>query len=321
MHPIRWLLPLGLLCLACNVVHAQDYPSRPVRIIVGFTPGATADVLARLLSQHLSPMWGQPVVVESRMGAGGTIAADLVAKAPPDGYTLLLGELGSSAAAAGLYGHLPYDPLNSFAHITRIASFPLTIVVSSGSSMKTLKDLLAQAKAQPGKLRYSSGGVATAPHLFLELMNYKAGISTEAIQYKGASPAIAALLAGEVDYSIGGSTVVASHLRSGSFRAIAVTSATASPSMPDVPPVATEVPGYEAIAWYGLSAPAKTPPAVIDKVNRDVLRVMQLPDVKARMDGLSIHVAVTTSDEYTAFIRKEVETWSKLIRTADIKPN
>ncbi|MBI4189184.1 MAG: tripartite tricarboxylate transporter substrate binding protein [Betaproteobacteria bacterium] len=292
-----------------------------MRIITGFAPGGAGDVVARILAPKLSAILGQPVVVENRPGASGTIGANLVAKAQPDGYTLLHGEISGIAAARSLYAQLPYDPIKDFVHVTRLVTFPLVVVVPSASSLTSLKELVAQAKAKPGMLRYGAAGVGTAPHLFLEMMNRMAGINTEAIHYKGSTPAMTAMLTGEIDYSIGSLSTTNVQVRAGKFRAIAVTSASAIPNMPNVPPISNVVPGYEAIMWHGLSAPAKTPAPIVAKLQRDVVRAMRLPEVKEHLDRLSMDVSVTTTDEYTAYIKRQIDMWAKVIRTANIRGN
>jgi tripartite-type tricarboxylate transporter receptor subunit TctC len=300
-------------------VRGQEYPSKPVRIVVGFAAGGSVDLVARVLAQKLPDLWGQPVIVENRPGAGGTIAADLVAKAPPDGYTLLLGDISSNAAAANLYSNLPYDPIKDFAHVTRLVTFPLVLYVPAASPITSLNDLIAQAKAKPGMLRYGSGGVGTSPHLFTELINQMAGIKTEAIHYKGSAPSVAGLLAGDVEYSASSISTVLAQLQGGRVRAIAVTGAASVPGLPGVPPVSSAVPGYEALTFHGLHAPAKTPAAIVAKINRDVVKVMQLPDVKQRFDELSDEVSVNTPEEFTAYIRQQTELWGKVIRAGNIR--
>lgn len=315
------LLCIGFWCGGAVVGHAQDYPSKLVRIITGFAPGGAGDVVARILAQKLSAILGQPVVVENRPGASGTIGANLVAKAQPDGYTLLHGEISAIAAAGSLYAQLPYDPIKDFVHVTRLVTFPLVVVVPSASSITSLKELVAQAKAKPGVLKYGGAGVGSAPHLFLEMMNHMAGIKTEAIHYKGSTPAMIAMLTGEIDYSIGSLSTTNVQVQAGKLRAIAVTSASAIPSMPNVPPISSVVPGYEASMWHGLHAPAKTPAPIVAKLQRDVVRAMLLPEVKEQFDRLSMDVSVTTTDEYTAYIKQQIDMWAAVVRTANIGAN
>lgn len=308
-----------VLGVAPGGVHGQEYPTKPVRIIVGFAPGGSVDLVARVLAQKLPELWSQPVVVDNRPGAGGTIAADFVAKAPPDGHTLLLGDISSNAAAATLYSRLPYDPIKDFAHVTRLVRFPLVLYVTTASPIVSLNDLIAQAKVKPGMLKYGSGGVGTSPHMFLELLNQMAGIKTQAIHYKGSAPSVAGLLSGDVEYSASSVSTVRAQLQAGKVRAIAVTSASSIPGLPNVPPVGAAVSGYEAVTFHGLHAPAKTPAAIVAKINRDVRKVMNAPDVKQRFDALSAEVSVTSTEEFTAYIKQQTELWAGVIRTANIR--
>lgn len=313
------LLFAVLFAVAPSMVNAQDYPTRPVRIVSGFSAGGSADTVARVLAQHLTELWGQAVIVDNRPGAGGTIGADFVAKAPPDGYTLLLGDISINAIAGSLYARLPYDPVKDFVHVTRLVTFPLVVVVPSASPFMTLHDLIAHAKARPGTLRYGSAGVGTSPHVFMEMLNQQAGIPTEAIQYKGSAPAMTALLAGDVEYAATSVSTARSFLQAGKFRAIGVTSVSPIPALPNVPPIASAVPGYEALTFHGLHAPARTPAAIVAKVNRDVHKVMTMPEVKKHFDGLSLDVSVTGTDEYTTYIKAQTDLWAGVIRKANIR--
>ena len=313
------IVGLALLAIAPMASHAQDYPSKSVRIIVGFAAGGSVDLAARVVAQGLTELWGQSVIVENKPGAGGTIAADYVAKASPDGYTLLLGDISSNAAAAGLYSNLPYDPVKDFAHVTRLVSFPIVFYVTTASPITSLNDLIAQSKAKPGSLRYGTGGVGTAPHLFGELLNQMAGIKTEAIHYKGSALSVNGLLAGDVEFSASSIATVKAQIDGGRVRAIAVSTATSVPGLPGVPPIGSVVPGYEAVTFHGLHAPARTSPAIVAKINRDVVKVMQSPDVKKRFAELSAEVSTTTPEEFAAYIQQQTELWGKVIRTANIR--
>lgn len=313
------LLGVVVLGVASALVHGQPYPSKPVRIMVGFAAGGSVDLAARILAQKLPDIWGQPVVVETRTGAGGTIAADLVAKSSPDGYTLLLGDISSNAAAANLYSSLPYDPVKDLVHVTRLVTFPLALYVPAASPIKSLNDLIAQARAKPGMLRYGSGGAGTSPHLFTELMNQMAGIKTEVIHYRGSALSVAGLLAGDVEFSASSVSTVLAQIQGGKIRAIAVTGPSEVRRLPGVPPVASAVPGYEALTFHGLHASARTPADIVAKINRDVVKVLQMPDVKQRFDDLSAEVSPTTTEEFTAYIKQQTELWGKVIRAGGIR--
>ena len=298
---------------------AQDFPSRTVKIVSGFSAGGSADTVARLLAEQLTELWKQPVVVETRPGAGGTIGADYVAKAAPDGYTLLLGDISTNAIAGSLYSNLPYDPIKDFVQVTRLVTFPLVVVVQTDSPIRSMAELVARAKAKPGGLRYGSAGVGTSPHVFMEMMNQQAGIVTEAIQYKGSAPAMTGLLAGDFEFATTSISTARNFLNAGKLRALGVTSSTPARELPNVPPIATVVPGYEAVSFHGLHAPANTPAAIVDKINRDVQAVMTKPEVRKRFDTQSLDVSVTTTAEYTDFIKQQSAMWAKVIKTANIK--
>jgi tripartite-type tricarboxylate transporter receptor subunit TctC len=238
--PFTWLVFSLLAAVAPAAANGQEFPTKPVRIVSAFSAGGSADTVARVLAQRLSELWGQPVIVENRLGAGGTIGADFVAKAPPDGYTLLLGDISTNAIAGSLYANLPYDPIKDFVQVTRLVTFPLVVVVPAASSIITMNDLIARAKAKPGALRYGSAGVGTSPHIFMEMLNQKAGISTEAIQYKGSAPAMTGLLAGDVEYSATSVSTARAFLQAGKLRAIGITSPSALPALPEVPPISSQ---------------------------------------------------------------------------------
>jgi len=323
MTVVRLLLGMLVACLGLGgtLAHAQDFPTKPVRLIVGFAAGGSVDLVGRVLAQRLSELWGVPVIVENKLGAGGTIAADFVAKAPPDGYTLLLGDISNTAVARSLYPNLPYDPVKDFAHVTRLVTFPLVVVVPSTSSLGSIKDLIAYAKANPGKLRYSSGGPGTSPHVFLEMMNQMAGVNTEAIHYKGSAPAIAGMISGDVEFSASSIATAKAQIDGGRARAIAVTGTSPAPKLPNVPTIASVVPGFEALTFHGLHAPARTPPAIVAKIQRDAATVMQRADTRDQLGASSLDVSIMTSDEFTAYIAQQADQWAKVIKTGNIRPD
>lgn len=302
-----------------GAVHAQDYPNRPVRIVIGLAPGGSTDTIARIVAQKLGESWGQNVLVDNRPGAGGTIGADLAAKAQPDGYTLFVGGFGPSVMAGNLYSKLPYDPANDFAHVILMVAFPLALVVPASSPVTGVKELIEKAKSKPGALKYGSVGVGSSPHVFIELMNLMGGTKTIHVPYKGGAPALSGLLAAEVDYAMIAISTALAQLGAGRIRAIAVTSANANPRLPNVPPISSVLPGYEGLEFHGLHAPAKTPKRIIAKVQQDVVKVLRRPDVKERLDMLAMDVAASTPEEFTAFIRKQIDTWGKVARAANVR--
>ena len=312
-------LGVALTAGAAGAPLAQDYPAKPVRFVVGFAAGGASDTLARIVSQKLTENWGQNVVVDNRTGAGGTIGADMVVKAPPDGYTIFVGDFGPSVFAGSLYAKLPYDPFSSFAHVTQMVSFPLVLLVPAASTLNGTKDLIEQAKSKPGGLRYSSSGVGTSPHMFIELINLMANITTTPIHYKGGAPAIVGLVSGEGDFSMVSVSTALAQISAGKIRAIGVTSAKPVSRLPNVPPIGNTLAGYDAVSFYGLHAPAHTPAQILAKLQQEVSKVMRRQDVKERFDGIGMDVvADNTPQEFTAFMRRQIDTWTKVAKAANV---
>lgn len=297
----------------------QDYPNKPVRIVLGLAPGGSTDVVARTVAQRLTELWGQNVLVDNRVGAGGTIGADIVVKSPPDGYTLFVGAFGPSAIAPAIYAKLPYDPYADFTHITLMVTLPLVMLVPSSSPIATVKDLIDTAKAKPGTLRYGSIGVGSSVHVFVELINLRAGTKTVHVPYKGAIAALTGLISNEIDYVLSSVSTAQTQLPSGRVRAIGVTSATPTPRLPGVPPIATALPGYEALEFHGLHGPAKMPPRLVAKIQQDVATVLRRPDVKERLDNLAMDIRATSSAEAAAFIKSQIDIWTAVARKAGVK--
>ena len=313
-------LALGIALLLSGALHAQDYPVKPVRLVVGFAAGGASDTLARIVAQKLTESWGQNVVVDNRTGAGGTIGADMVVRAQPDGYTIFVGDFGPNVLAGSLYAKLPYDPYTDFAHVTRMVSFPLVLLVPAASPLNGVKDLIEQAKSKAGGLRYSSSGVGTSPHMFIELINLMANVTTTPIHYKGGAPALIGLVAGEGDFSMVSVSTALAHLSTGKIRAIGVTSAMPLSRLPNVPPIGNTLSGYDAVSFYGLHAPAQTPARIVAKLQQEVSKIMIRPDVKERFDGLGMDVTPGNSPrEFTAFMRKQIDIWTKVAKAANVR--
>ena len=310
---------LAAALAAAGALHAQDFPTRPVRFVLGLAPGGSTDVVARLVAQKLAETWGHNVLVDNRPGAGGTIGADLVVKAQPDGYTLFVGGVGPNAIAPGLYAQLPYDPYKDFAHVTLMVTLPLALIVPASSTLGSVKELIEQAKAKPGMLKYGSVGIGSSPHVFIELMNLRAGVNTVHVPYKGGPAALTGLLASEVDYAMTSISTALAQLGAGRVRALAVTSANASPRLPGVPPVSSVLPGYEGLEFHGLHAPTKTPKELVARIQRDVAGVLRRPEVKERLDVLAMDVQASTPEECAAFIRKQIDTWTAVARKANVR--
>jgi tripartite-type tricarboxylate transporter receptor subunit TctC len=300
---------------------AQTYPAKPVRIIVGFSPGGSTDVTARLVAQKLTEAWRQQVIVENRPGAGGNIGAEAVAKAPPDGLTLLLATTGVMAINHRLYRTLPYDAVRDFAPVTQIGSLPLILTVHPSLPTRSVKELIALAKAKPGQLSYASSGVGGATHMTAEVFRMMAGVDILHIPYKGSGQALVDLISGQVPMAFDQITSSLPHVESGKLRALAVTSAKRFPSVPSLPSMSEAgVAGYEAVSWNGLAAPAATPKDIVGRIQSEVARIVQLPDIKERFFKDGIEPVASTPEQFAAHIRAERAKWEKVIEAAAIKP-
>ena len=315
------LLAAAAASVAAQSAPAAAYPVKAVRIIVGFSPGGSTDVTARIVAQKMSESWRQQVIVENRPGAGGNIGAEAVAKAPPDGYMLLLATTGVMSINHRLYRSLPYDALRDFAPVTQIGSLPLILIVHPSLPVRSVKELIALAKARPGQLSYASSGVGGATHMTAEVFRMLAGVDILHIPYKGSGQAMADLIGGQVPLAFDQITSSLSHVESGKLRALAVTSAKRFASVPQLPTMAEAgVPGYEAVSWNGLAAPAATPADVVTRIRAEVARVVQLPDIKERFFRDGIEPVASTPEQFAAHIRAERAKWEKVIDAAGIKP-
>jgi tripartite-type tricarboxylate transporter receptor subunit TctC len=307
---------IALLLLAGGPARADEYPNRAIRIVVGFTPGGPSDLLTRTIGQKLSERLGQPVFADNRPGAGGNLAGDLVAKAAPDGYTLMTANNGVLATNAALYRNLPFDPVKDLAPIILVGAQPNVLVVNPTLPAHSVGELVALAKAQPGKLNYASSGNGAAPHLTGELFKAVAGVDIVHIAYKGGGPAIADLIAGQgVQLSFATSVSVMPYIQSGQLRALAVTTAARSPSLPDLPTMAEAgVPGVESTTWHGIVTTAGTPPAIIARLNREIAAILELPDVRRTLSTQGVDIIGGTPEAFGAYIRAEVPKWTEIVR-------
>jgi tripartite-type tricarboxylate transporter receptor subunit TctC len=309
----------GLMVLVAAPIRAQDYPSRPVKVIVPFSPGGAVDGPMRVIAQELSKRLGQQVVVENKPGAGATIGADLVAKAPADGYTLLLASQ-TNAISATLYPKLPYDAIEDFAPISLIGREPGVLVVNPRMPVTTFQEFIAYVKQRPGKIDYASSGNGSGQHLFAALLASSAGLNMNHIPYRGSGQATTDLLGGQVQVSIPGTAGMVGHIRAGKLRALAVTGSTRSPQLPDVPTMMESgVPGYEAYVWMGLFAPKGTPIPIIERIHRELMQALASPEVKAYMTTAGIEIVGSTPSEFGKFFRSEKELWAKVIRDTGAK--
>ena len=319
LHMSDWMLLITALGTYAITSQAQQFPNKPVRYVVAFAAGDSPDIVARLAGDRLSRIWDQQVVVENRVGAGGTIAGNFVAKAPPDGYTLLHCNIATNAIALALYTKLPYDGLKDFAPVTRMGTTANVFLVHPSMPIKTVAQFIEYAKANPGRLSYGHGGVGASPHLSMELFKNLAGINLVHIAYKGASPAIADLMGGQIPVAIANLPALIPHIRSGKAHALAVTSEKRVPQAPAIPTmVESGYKDYVVSAWYGMCAPAGTPQPVLEKLHADTTRVMNSPDVQQRLNDLVIDVATQSRDEFTAFMRAEAVRWAKVVKDAGI---
>lgn len=314
------LVLLATLSPASAFAQPANYPSKPVTLLVGFAPGGSADILARLVAQKFAVALGQPVVVENKPGAGATIATSLVAAALADGHTLLFVTSGHAGASA-MYSKLSYDTLSSFAPIGKVGATPVVIVVPASSPYKSLADLLVSARAAPGKLNYAAGGGgATTTNLAAEFLKHDAKLVMQAIAYKGSGPALVALLAGEIDFGFDIPSSALPHIKAGKLRALAVTSKSRSPLMPEVPTVAeTAVPGFEVNGWFGLLAPAGTPSAVVGRLNGELNAVLAQADVRERLTSLGVETGGGSAGEFTALIESDAKRYVEAIRRMGLK--
>jgi tripartite-type tricarboxylate transporter receptor subunit TctC len=316
-----WKAAVASLAAALTLgANAQPFPNKPIRIIVPYTAGGTTDMLARTLGQKMSEKWGQPVVVENKPGANGIIGIDMVAKAPADGYTLGLASPGTHAINQTLYTTLPHHPIKDFTPVSFVVRAPMVMVVNAEQPIKNVKELIAAAKKDPGKLAIASGGSGSSQHLAAELFKHMAGVDLTHVPYKGGGAAYTDLLGGRVQVMIDALQQSMPHIKSGKLRPIAVASAQRLPQLPDVPTIAESgVPGYESGAWYGLVAPANTPKAVVDQIAAEVDRIMKLPDVKERFEGPGLVTVGGKAEAFSRHIDAETEKYAKVIRAANIK--
>lgn len=311
---------LAILLLMLAPAAAQTYPDRPIRLLVGFAAGGPADISARVLGDRFAEAWGQPVVIENITGAAGNIATERVAKAAPDGYTLLLAASATIVTNPSLYQKLAFDPVNDLAPVSQVCFTPNLLVVPSDLAAKSVKELVAYARAQPGTLTFGSAGVGTSQHLAGELFKTMAGIDIQHVPYRGIAAVMPDLLGGRLTMAFGNISAVLPLVREGRLRALAVTSARRSASAPNLPTMIEEgFAEFDSTAWFGLMAPAGTPAPVIAKLHREAARILALPDVRSRFDELGMEVIGNTPAEFAAVIKTETPQWAKVIKAAGIK--
>ena len=312
------LLGLAAPALALSA-RAAGYPSRPIRLIVPYAPGGGADAVARVVARYVGDSLGQSVVVENRGGAGSIIGTDLVAKAEPDGYTLLLGQSGPISINPAVYKSLPYDPVKDLVPITMTNSYPYVLVVNAKLPAQSLQAFVALGKAKPGSMNYGTTGVGAANHLMTELFCRKAGLKMTHIPYRGTAVAVADLVAGQVTMVFGDPVSVLPHMQAGTLRALAVSSPQRSPVAPEVPTVAEGgYPGVEAVAWHGILAPARTPTAIVETLHAEIVKALRDPDIKALLSKQAMQPVGDTPQEFAAFIQKDIATWKEVAAAANV---
>jgi tripartite-type tricarboxylate transporter receptor subunit TctC len=322
---IRSWLAIVLIAFGTSAVHAQSWPSKPVRIIVPFPPGGTTDIVARSLGVELQRMWQQPVVIENRGGAGGNIGAEQVAKSAPDGYTLLMGTVGTHAINQALFAQtgarMPFDPVKDFVPITLVASVPNVMVVNPKVPVTNVNEFIAYAKARPGQLNMASSGNGTSIHLTGELFKTSTGTFMVHFPYRGSAPALTDLLAGNMNVMFDNLPSALPHIKAGKLTALAVTSRKRSPALPNTPTMeeATGIKGFDAGSWFGLFAPAGTPRAIVDKMQVDVAKALATPEVRERFLGQGADPGGMNSEQFAAFIRAETEKWAQVVKFSNAR--
>jgi tripartite-type tricarboxylate transporter receptor subunit TctC len=304
---------------AAMPAHAQDWPTRPVTVIVPFAAGGTTDLFARTLSQHLERTFGKPFIVENKPGAGGNIGTTQVARAAPDGYTIEVGTVSTHAINPFLYKSLPHDTLKDFQPVSLISRVPNILVTNKNFPPNSVKELIEYGKANPGKITYGSSGSGTSIHLSAELFKMRTGVEMTHVPYRGSGELVAAMLGGHIDLAFDNMPISWPHAKKGDLKALAVTTAERSPAAPDVPTVADTIPGYEASSWFGVFVPAGVPRPIVDKLAAEVKRILLMPEVDQKLSDVGAKPAPTTPEEFVAFINTEREKWAEVVKASGAK--
>ena len=315
------IIAATLGAFACSAFGQSAFPSKPLRLVVPFVPGGSTDLIARIMAQKLEEPLGQQVLVENRAGAGGNIGLDYVAKSQPDGYTLIFGHVGTFGFGPSLYQKLPYDPVKDFAPIVLFASVPNMLVVHPSLPAKNVKELIALAKAHPGKINYGSSGNGSASHLATEYFKLLSKTDITAIPYKGTGPLVTDIIAGQISLTITGVPPLLPMVQSGRLRALGVGSTKRIAQLPDVPTIAEAgVKGYESATWFGPLAPAKTPREIVTRLNAELMKILQRPDVRKRFSEEGVEPLGSTPEEFGAYIKTEIDRWGRVIKAAGVAP-
>jgi tripartite-type tricarboxylate transporter receptor subunit TctC len=315
-----FLLAAGLAVAGAS--WAQAYPTKPIRFIAPFAAGGALDTLTRTIAGRMQESWGQPVVVENRTGAGGNIGADLVAKAAPDGYTLVMGTIATHAINVSLYEKMPYDAVKDFAPVTIAASINNSLSVHPSVPAKNVAELIAYAKTNAGRLTFGSAGSGTSQHLAGELFKTMTGVDMVHIPYKGGAPAMVDLLAGQISMTFGDIPTALPHIRAGKLRSLAVTGAKRSPLLPEVPTIAEQgLAGFDVTAWFGVFTTAGTPRQVVNQLNAEIVRILSLPDVREKLIGIGMEPVTNSPDEFAAYVQSEIAKWARVVKASGAKAN
>ena len=323
-HTLSLALATGLSLLgslSTAWAQAEAWPAKPIRLVVPFAAGGTSDILARTIGERLQAALKQTVIVDNRAGAGGVIGADVVAKSPPDGYTLLIGTISSHAINPALQPKMPYNVATDFAPVILLGSISNVLLVGADQPYKTVKDLITAAKAKPGNITFASAGQGSSQHMSGEMFKLLAGAELTHVPYKGSAPAIQDVIGGQIPMSFETVTVALPHIQSGKVRALAVTSATRSPALPNTPTLQEAgVPGFDVASWQALYFPAGTPPATVQRVNAEVEKILAQPEVKSKMDTLGLVHSANTPEQFASFGRAEIAKWVKVVKDGKVKP-
>lgn len=311
---------LAMCLVALGPAAAADYPTKPIRIIAPYPPGSGTDIMARIVAQKMTDGWNQQVIVDNRAGAGGGIGTHLGAKATPDGYTLTMAVSSAFGINPTLYSKLPYEPLRDFAPISNLGLTPQVLVAGLSTEFKSVKEFVAAAKAQPGNINYASVGTGSTQHLTMEMFRSVAGIKLNHVPFKGASEAYVQMLGGQIPIMFDSIATASTQVKSGKLRGLGIATLTRSPFLPDVPTIAESgYPGFEAIGWIGIAAPAGTPRPILDKLNAEMVRIINLPDIKERFNTLGFTPAADTRAQFAAFIQSEIAKWGKAVKESGAK--
>jgi len=322
---MRWIGRVSLIGVTCAIffinpaISAESYPVKPIRMICPSVPGGTTDLVARLVAQKLSEEWRQQVVVDNRGGAGGLIGTEIAARSAPDGYTLVLGTMSTHAVNPAFSKHVPYDPVKDFAPVSLVVSAPQMLAVHPAMPVKSVKELIALAKAKPGQFSYSSSGIGSTPHIAFELFKLMAGIDVVGIQYKASGPAITDLIGGQVQMMITGVLALAPHIKSGKLKALAITSAKRSPAMPELPTLAESgAPGFDVQVWFGVFMPAGAPKFAIAATNERIRKMLEVPELRQRLIDQGADPASSTPEEFGALVKADLARWIKVVKATGV---